>query len=63
METIQAPLIMMRDFGPFIAMIVAIWVLVTGLHKKINALFLAITLCCCIISAPYLYRFITFVAA
>jgi hypothetical protein len=59
METIQGPLVTIRAFGPFVATIIAVWVLITGPHKKINALMLAITLCCWIISAPYLYRFIT----
>lgn len=61
METIQAPVIIMRDFGPFIGIIVAIWVLKTGVHRKINAIMLIITLCCCVISAPYAYRFVVFV--
>ena len=38
METIQAPIIIMRDFGPFIGIIVAIWVLKTGVHRKINVI-------------------------
>lgn len=60
METIQAPVIMIRAFGPFIGMIIAIWVLMTGIHRRVNAITLAATLCCCVISAPHFYRLITF---
>lgn len=61
MEAIQGSMILMRAFGPYIVVIpVAIWVLKTGVHKRLNAVMLVIALCCCVISGPYAYRIVNF---
>ena len=61
MEAIQASMILMRAFGPYIVLIpIAIWVLKTGIHRRLNAIMLVVALYCCVVSGPYAYRIVNF---
>ena len=60
MEAIQGPMILMRAFGPYIIVIpIAIWVLKTGIHRRLNAIMLVVALGCGVISWPYAYRIVS----
>lgn len=60
MEIIQAPMILSRMFAPFIGLIAALYLYAKDSRKVIAILFVAIMLICCIVSFPYIYRFIAF---